>query len=155
MLYLTKTNLILNYAQSLLSVINTLSSICSMYALFDFWDPTETVMIEGREGGHGLNADNTSYAVASRRYTSFKCVRNCWWFVVVPLHVIRGPSSRVVTRVIMRRRIREDVIRRAVILKLPDDHKTVPIGIYHLGAYYRRVRPWGWKQRANEPEAQW
>lgn len=53
----------------------------------------------------------------------------------------------------MRRRIRGDVIRRAVILKLPDDHKTAPIGIYHLGAYYRRVNPRGWKRRANEPEA--
>lgn len=79
--------------------------------------------------------------------------RNCWWFVVAPLHVIWGPSSRVVTRVIMRRRIRGDVIRRAVILKLPDDHKTAPIGIYHLGAYYRRANPRGWKRRANEPEA--
>jgi hypothetical protein len=66
--------------------------------------------------------------------------------------VIRGPSSRVVTRVIMRRRIRGDVIRRAVIPKLPDDHKTAPIGIYHLGAYYRRASPRGWKQgRAGGP----
>lgn len=32
---------------------------------------------EGKERKHGLNADNTLYAVASRRYTSFKCVRNC------------------------------------------------------------------------------
>jgi len=47
----------------------------------------------------------------------------------------------------MRRRIHGHVIRWAVILKLPDDHKTVPIGIYHLGAYYRRVNPGGWKQR--------
>ena len=37
----------------------------------------------------------------------------------------------------MRRRIRVDVIRRAVIPKLPDDHKTASIEIYHLGAYYR------------------
>lgn len=95
---------------------------------------------------HGLNADNT-YAVASCRYISSKCVRNRWWFVVISVHVIRGPSSRVVTRVIMRRRIHGHVIRWAVILKLPDDHKTVPIGIYHLGAYYRRVNPGGWKQR--------
>jgi len=108
--------------------------------------------VKGRRG-HGLNADNASYAVARRRYTSSKCVRNCWWFVVVPLHVIRGPSSTVVTRVIMRRRIRGDVIRRAVILKLPDDHKTVPIEIYHLGAYYRRASPRGWKQR--RVERQW
>lgn len=137
---MTNVKCVMSYDRNNKIELTFRNNIRSTYASF------ETFLKWWPRGRHRLNADNT-YAVASCRYISSKCVRERWWFVVISLHVIRGPSSRVVTRVIMRRRIHGHVIRWAVILKLPDDHKTVPIGIYHLGAYYRRVNPGGWKQR--------
>lgn len=138
------------------TIILIVSAIRLIYASFDFSRPLRNGNEGGGEGGTWIKCrQHVVCGGLPWLYILQMRTHNCWWFVVVPLHVIWGPSSRVVTRVIMRRRIRGDVIRRAVILKLPDDHKTGPIGIYHLGAYYRRVNPRGWKHRANEPEAQW
>lgn len=100
---------------------------------------------EGGGRGHGLNAVNISYAVACHhRYTSTELrIRNCGTrFVVVPActwstrPLIKGRNSR--NNATTNSRGRNSTSEWS--LKLLDDHKTAPIGIYHLGAYYRRAR---------------